>query len=128
MWWAMRVMDIAEWIITLAKATYYNVKSRDKVDCVCNNMFSVDIVLQILVFMEAFSQDFPSGCPWELLNADDLAIVTESLEEVKNKLLTWKLKFFEKSRKVNASTTKVLISDWRLNTIKVPLNFHAVQI
>ena len=55
MWWAMRVMDIAEWIITLAKATYYNVKSRDKVDCVCNNMFSVDIVLQILVFMEAFS-------------------------------------------------------------------------
>ena len=128
MWWAMRVMDIAEWIITLVKATYYNVKSRDRVDCVSNNMFSVDIVVQILVFMEAFSQDFPSGCSWELLNADDLAIVTESLEEVKNKLFTWKLKFVEKSRKVNVSTTKVLISDWRLNTIKVLLNFHVVQI
>ena len=79
----MRVMDIPEWIMTLLKATYNNVKSRDMVDCACNNVFSVDIVvrqclvlsfLYILILMKAFSLDFPSGCPWELLNADDLAI------------------------------------------------------
>ena len=40
MWWAMKVMDISEWIITLVKATYGNVKSKDRVDCECNNVFS----------------------------------------------------------------------------------------
>lgn len=35
-----------EWIMTLLKATYNNVKSRDMVDCACNNVFSVDIVVR----------------------------------------------------------------------------------
>ena len=39
----MRVIDIPELIITLVKAKYDNVKSREKVDCECNNVFYVDI-------------------------------------------------------------------------------------
>ena len=135
MWWAMKVMDISEWIIALVKVTYGNVKSQDRVDCECNNVFSVDNVvhqclvlsfLWILILLEAFSRDFLSGSPWELLNPDDLAIVTESLEELENRLSTWKMKIVEKSRKVKVSNTKVLISGRGLNTIKELLNFHVV--
>ena len=32
--------------MTLLKATYNNVKSRDMVDCASNNVFSVDIVVR----------------------------------------------------------------------------------
>ena len=138
MWWTMRVMGIPEWMITLVKATYDNVKSKDiQNQCECNNVFSVDIVvhqclvlsfLQIFIVLEVYSRDFRCGCPWELLNADDLAIVTESLEEVKKRLFTWKVKFVEKSQEVKVSNTKVLISARGLYTIKELLNFHVVYI
>ena len=61
-----------------------------------------------------------------ILNPDDLAIVTESFEELENRLSTWKMKIVEKSRKVKVSNTKVLISGRGLNTIKELLNFHVV--
>ena len=92
----MRVYDIPELIITLVKAKYDNVKSSDKVDCECNNVLLLSSYccspafyfrfLWILIVLEAFTYDFRSGCPWEVLNADDLAIVSESLEEVKKRL------------------------------------------
>ena len=38
MLWVMRVIDIPD-LITLVKVNYDNVKSRNKVDCECNNVF-----------------------------------------------------------------------------------------
>ena len=91
-------------------------------------MFSVDNVVHqclvlLVIVLEAFSRDFLSGSPREPLNPDDLAIVTESLEELKNRLSTWKMIIVEKSRKVKVSNTKVLISGRGLNTIKELIKF-----
>ena len=41
--------------------------------------------LLFIIVMEALSQEFRTGCPWELLYADDLVIVAESLEELTEK-------------------------------------------
>ena len=46
--------------------------------------------LLFIIVMEALSREFRVGCPWELLYADDLVIVSESLDDLKLKLKTWK--------------------------------------
>ena len=51
-----------------------------------------------------------TGCPWELLYADDLIIVAESLGELKVRLKNWKDGLEEKGLKVNVGKTKVLCS------------------
>ena len=40
--------------------------------------------------LEALSQEFCTGRPWENLYADDLVIISESLEELQEKLILWK--------------------------------------
>ena len=46
---------------------------------------SVVSPLLFIIVMEAPSQEYRTGCPWELLYADDLVIVAESLEELTEK-------------------------------------------
>ena len=64
------------------------------------------------------SSEFQTVRPWELLHADDLAMVVKSFEEVMNRLSMWKLKFGEKGLKLNESKTKIFINGRGLNTIK----------
>ena len=40
--------------------------------------------------MEALSCEFRTGCPWELLHADDLIMAAESLDKLKMRLKNWK--------------------------------------
>ena len=117
-WWAMRVAKIPEWMV--------------RVDCEYSNVFSVNVgvhqgsVLSSLLFLivlEALSREFRTGCPWEFLYADDLAIVAETRDEFKNRHCLWKQKFAEKGLKVNVAKTKVLISGRGMNTIKESGNY-----
>ena len=48
------------------------------------------------IVLEALSQKFQSGVPWEDLYAADLVIISESLEECIRRLLTWKEAMDEK--------------------------------
>lgn len=48
--------------------------------------------------------------PWELLYADDLVLIAESLEEVKEKFVRWKPGMESKGLRVNVGKTKVMIS------------------
>ena len=54
-------------------------------------MFKVQVeaqqssVLSPLIFiivLEALSQKFQTGCPWELLHADDLVIIANTMDEL----------------------------------------------
>jgi len=40
--------------------------------------------------MEAISREFRVALPWELLNADDLAVIAETEEELIKRLNEWK--------------------------------------
>ena len=46
--------------------------------------------------LEAVSREFRTGCPWELLYADDLMSSAESMEELLVKVQTWKTEMEKK--------------------------------
>ena len=115
----MRKLRIDEWIIQIVKSMYGNAHSKVRITNSYSNPINVSVgvhqgsVLSPLLFiivMEALSCEFRTGCPWELLYADDLVIVAESLGDLKVRLKNWKDGLEEKRLKVNVGMTKVLCS------------------
>ena len=66
--------------------------------------------LLFIIVMEALSRGFRTGCPWELLYADDLVIIAETLEELVEKLSVWKTNIESKGLRVNVGKTKIMPS------------------
>ena len=58
--------------------------------------------------MEALSRTFRGGLPLKLLYADDLVLLAETVELLKEKILRWKLGLEEKGMQVNMGKTKVM--------------------
>ena len=93
-WWAMRKLGIDEWLVRLVQSIYKDVRSRVRVGDGYSEEFGVGVgsVLSRLLFiivLEALSREFRTGCPWELLYADDLMISAGSKEELLVKVKTW---------------------------------------
>ena len=68
-------------------------------------------VLSPLLFnivLEALSREFREGLPWELLYADDLALMAETKEELLEKVERWKDGMERKGLRVNIGKTKVM--------------------
>ena len=87
----MRKLGIDEWLVRLVQSTYKDVRSRVRVGDGYSEEFGVGVgvhqgsVLSPLLFiivLEALSREFRTGCPWELLYADDLMISAGSMEEL----------------------------------------------
>ena len=68
--------------------------------------------------LEALSREFYTGCPWELLYADDLMISAESMEELLVKVLTRKTEMEKKGLCVNMGKTKIMESGINLDVLK----------
>ena len=95
----MHKLGIDEWLVRLVQTMYKDVRSRVRVGDGYSEEFGVGVgvhqgsVLSPLLFiivLEALSREFRTGCPWELLYADDLMISAESMEELLVKVQTWK--------------------------------------
>lgn len=69
----------------------------------------------IMIVLEALSREFRTGCPWELLYADDLVIIAETLEELVNKLKLWKERLDARGMRENMQKTKIMFSGRELN-------------
>lgn len=65
--------------------------------------------LLFIMVLEALSREFRTGCPWELLYADDLVLIAETMNELVEKFEKWKSGLEDKGLRVNAAKTKVLI-------------------
>ena len=48
--------------------------------------------LLLITVLEALLKEFHTGCPWELLYADELVISTKSMEELLGKMNTLKFR------------------------------------
>ena len=59
------------------------------------------------------SREIRVALPWELLYADDLAVIAETEEELINRLNEWKENVESKGMRVNMNKTKVMISGER---------------
>jgi hypothetical protein len=84
LWWSLRKVGVEEWLVRLVQAMYQGAKSRVRVGESYSEAFDVKVgvhqgsVLSPLLFiivLEALSQDFCMGLPWEMLYADDLVII-----------------------------------------------------
>ena len=104
-WRALCKLSVEEWLVRLTQTMYENARSRMHVSCNLSEKFSVKVgihqgsCLSPLLFItvpEALSQEFRIGCPWVNLYADDLVIITESLEEFQEKVIIWKTKWKER--------------------------------
>ncbi|MCU7898061.1 MAG: hypothetical protein KZQ61_05230, partial [Candidatus Thiodiazotropha sp. (ex Lucinoma aequizonata)] len=126
-WWAMRKLGIDEWLVRLVQSMYKDVRSRVRVGNGYSEEFGVGVgvhqgsVLSPLLFiivLEALSMEFRTGCPWELLYADDLMISAVSMEELLVKVETWKSGMEKKGLRVNMGKTKILVSGTNLDLLK----------
>ena len=66
-----------------------------------------------MIVMEAISIEFRVALPWELLYADELAVIAETEEELIKRLNEWKDDVESKGMRVNMNKTKVMISGER---------------
>ena len=69
--------------------------------------------LLFVIVMEAISREFRVALPWELLYADDLAVIAETEQELIKRLNEWKENVESKGMRVNMNKTKVMISGER---------------
>ena len=64
--------------------------------------------LLFTIVLEALSRELTEGLPWELLYADDLALLAESKAELLDKIRVWKNGLERKGLRVNMEKTKVM--------------------
>ena len=85
------------------------------------------IPLLFIIVLEALSRDFCCGVPWEVLYADDLVIIAESLEECVRRLLIWKEAMEKKGMRVNAGQMKISVV-WAWTSCRVQVSFHVLSV
>ena len=61
--------------------------------------------------------EFRTSTPWELLYADDLVIIAESLDELVQKIELWKNGMESKGLRVSTPKTKVMICETDSNPL-----------
>ena len=111
-WWSMRKLRIVQ-------SMYKKVRSRVRVGDEYSNSFDVRVgvhqgsvlsPLLFLIVLEALSMELRTGCPWEILYADDLMVSAQSMDELLVKLRTWRSEMEKKGLKVNMGKTKLMVS------------------
>ena len=127
LWWALRSVGVEEWAIRVIQGLYNNARSRVRVNGQYSEEFGVGVgvhqgsVLSPLLFilvLEALSREFRTGVPWELLYADDLVIMADTLQECIARLKVWKKAMEDKGLRVNMPKTKLLFSGIGLDVLK----------
>ena len=73
--------------------------------------------LLFIIVLEALSMEFRTGCPWELLYADDLVIVSDDLADLQQRFGAWKSGMEAKGLRVNVGKTKFMTSGSGLNPL-----------
>ena len=82
--------------------------------------------LLFVAVMEVLTQEVREGLPWELLYADDLVLMAESVEDLKEKVLRWKDCMEVKGLKVNIGKTKVMVSGKNCGAFEKMWNGHVL--
>ena len=66
-----------------------------------------------IVVLDVISVEFKCGLPCEVLFADDLAVVTDTEEEMQRRWLGWQIGMESRGLKVNTGKTEVMVSSRR---------------
>ena len=120
-------MGVEEWAFRAVQSMYANARSRVSVNGQLSKEFEVKVsvyqgsVLSPLLFilvLEALSREFPTGVHWELLYADDLVIIANSLEDLITCFKALKDGMEKKRLKVNIPKIVFMIFGTGLDDLK----------
>lgn len=115
--WALRKSGVKEWLVETIMCMYKRARTAVKTDDSLGKWFDVQVGLHqgsalspllFIVVLEMISKEIRGGLPWEILYADDLVLMAENVDELKEKLSAWKYAMERKGLKVNVGKTKVL--------------------
>ena len=117
--WAMRKNGLSEVIVWAFMSLYDGAKTRVWVGSAYSEEFKVNAgvhqrsVLPPLLFtivVDVITENATRGVVNELLYADDLVIMSEDMEDLKERFWNWKDVLESKGLKVNARKTKLMVS------------------
>ena len=117
--WALRKMGVGEWMVRAVMAMYQ--RCRTVVRTMHGNSADFEVkvgvhqgsVLSPLLFvivLEALTCDIRAGLPFELLYADDLVLMADSVDLLHDKIVRWRECLESKGLKVNLKKTKIMLS------------------
>ena len=117
--WSLRVKGVPEVIVKAVMSLYEGATTRVRVGSAVSDKFSVKVgvhqgsVLSPLLFaivMDVVTEDARNGTLHEILYADDLVLMGESMEDLQSKFSLWKATLESKGMKVNINKTKLMVS------------------
>ena len=117
--WVMRKKGIPEVLVRLVMSLYEGKNTRVRVDSELSEELEVmvglhhgSVLLPLLfaIVVDVFTEFAREGVLSELLYAEELVLMSESMEALRNEFLRWKEAFESKSMKVNLRKIKVLAS------------------
>ncbi|KAM9364970.1 cilia- and flagella-associated protein 43 [Pholidichthys leucotaenia] len=127
LWWAMRCLDVPEWLVSTIQPMYASPSSRVRINNVYSGSFNVCVgvhqgsILSTLLFiivLEALSQVYCTGCPWEMLYADNVVLISESLDSLLEKPSAWEDGLESKGLCVNMGKTKIMFTGPNLGSLR----------
>ncbi|XP_077862361.1 uncharacterized protein LOC144344061 [Saccoglossus kowalevskii] len=117
--WVMRKRGIPETIVRAVMSLYEGAKTRVRVGSELSEEFEVKVgvhqgsVLSPLIFVvviDVVTESAREGLMREMLYADDLILMDDTMEGLREKFVKWKKSFESKGLKVNLGKTKVMVS------------------
>ena len=115
----LRKKKVPEHLIKLVKATYENARTRVRTAEGNTEEFNIKVGLHqgsalspflFIVVLDVIAEEWRGELPWEILFADDLALIAETEEELQEKWLKWQQGMARYGLKANTTKTEVLIS------------------
>jgi len=105
---------IKQFIVTVLVRTVYGNSNGFEVKVGMHQGSALSPLLFVMV-MEALSREFRVALPWELLYADDLAVIAETEEDLIKRLNEWRDFVENRGMRVTHTHTVVLLLLWNLS-------------
>ena len=116
--YVIQFYGVDEWLICTVMILYTEACTVVRTEAGLGESFEVKVglpqgsVLSPLLFaaiMDVVSSEARSGLPSELLYADDLVIMTPTIEQLGRRVADWRASLLGKGLKVNAGKSKVMV-------------------
>ena len=130
----MRKKGLPEVIVRAIMSLYHGAKTKVRVGSELSEEFLVQVgvhqgsVLSPLLFaiaVDVISENPREGLMNEILHADDLFFMSESIENFKEKFLKWKEAFESKGLMVNLKKIKIMVSCSKSEVLKSKVDPYA---
>ena len=136
--WALRKKGLPEMLVTAVISLYEGAKTKVRVGTELSEDFCVKVgvhqgsilspLLLIAIMVDVITESAREGLMKEILYANDLVLVSDTMEEQRRRFQKWREAFETKGLRVNLKKTKVMVSgcEGELARSKIdPCDVHA---